>query len=67
MKFAIQGPRAVPRLSIHQDWAYLGGGVDDNGNDMTTFEKINLITGESVSLSPLTHATAASYFFAIRN
>lgn len=66
MTFALQGPRALSSLSIHQDWAYLGGGVDDNGNDMTTSEKINLTTGERVSLSPLSYA-AASSFFAIRN
>lgn len=67
MTFALQVPRSLFRLSIHQDWAYVGGGDDDNDENMTTFEKINLTTGECVSLSPLSYATTDSSFFAIRN
>lgn len=67
MTFALQGPRSLLRLSIHQDWAYIGGGNDDNRQNITTFEKINLTTGECVSLSPLSYATTDSNFFAIRN
>lgn len=53
MTFKMEIPRRFFGMTFFQEWAYLAGGTDGITMSLSTFEKINLITGKCVILSPM--------------
>lgn len=56
MTFGLQIPRAFFGMSMFEDWAFLAGGFNNDDDVMSSFEKINVTTGEKVTLAAMNFA-----------
>lgn len=56
MPFGLQIPRAFFGMTMFEEWAYLAGGFNNDNDVLSSFEKINITTGEQVTLTPMNFA-----------